>query len=86
MSRGPGRWQRELLAAVEDEPLHVRSWLQTHLGRRPTAAEYSAAHRAARALVTRGDLASTHPDFVSVVTRQSPQSADSEGSVKDSAD
>ncbi len=63
MSRGPGRWERALLEAVNEHPsvapsgrryVHVRSWLRTFVGREPTPAELSAAHRAARSIVRKG--------------------------------
>lgn len=73
MSRGPGRWQRDLLHAVYENPtvapngrrhVHVRSWLRRTLDREPTPAEFSAAHRAARLLVASGKARSRNHGFV----------------------
>ena len=73
MSRGPGRWQRALLTALHEAPdvapngrrhLYVRSWLESELGRQPTAAEYSAVHRAARGLVRAGLARTWNPKYV----------------------
>ena len=54
MSRGPGRWQRTLLAAVEQaghfKPVSVSDAGLDALGRSMTAAEYRALNRAAWAL------------------------------------
>jgi hypothetical protein len=48
MSRGPGRWQRAILEALERLPLFTLGDLAR------SAAELSAAHRAARRLAARG--------------------------------
>jgi len=55
MSRGPGRWQRALIAAVERHDLvPVATIAYNVLGRDPTRSEMVAVRRAARRLVEDG--------------------------------
>ncbi len=63
MSRGLGRWQRELLTALYEHPsvapsgvryVHPQDWLRNRLDREPTPAEESAVYRAARSLAAHG--------------------------------
>lgn len=55
MSRGPGRWQRVLLAALRDnEAILVVGVACQHLGRNTTRAEEVSVRRAARALAESG--------------------------------
>ena len=55
MSRGPGRWQRVLLAALNDsEAIHVVGVACLHLGRNATRAEEVSVRRAARVLAQSG--------------------------------
>ena len=54
MSRGPGRWQRAILAALEAQP---EGFTLAHLrcsGARPTKADISARQRAAKGLEAKG--------------------------------
>src|SRR5947208_203964 len=58
MSRGPGRWQAEILAALEERPwFSLAAYFTRKLGRHLTRAEHSALHRAAHALKSRGTIA-----------------------------
>jgi len=59
LSRGPGRWQRALLAALAPETgpdvlVPVNNVLWNELGRAPSRTEQVAIRRAARALVLTG--------------------------------
>lgn len=55
MSRGPGRWQRVLLDALEQSPfIGVGGTVWAHLGRAATRSEEVAARRAAKRLVETG--------------------------------
>lgn len=55
MSRGPGRWQRALLEALDTHPIAlVGRVTYNHLGREPTRSELVATRRAARRLVEDG--------------------------------
>lgn len=55
MSRGPGRWQRVLLAALREHALvSVRAATMSELQREPTRPEMVAARRAARTLAEAG--------------------------------
>jgi hypothetical protein len=57
MSRGPGRWQRMLLAELDqNEVVPVREVIFTHLGRTPTRAEEVACRRAAHQLALSGQV------------------------------
>ncbi len=58
MSRGPGRWQRILLAHLDRcDPLLVADAVEDALGRQPTRVELVAARRAAHSLMFGRDLA-----------------------------
>lgn len=51
VSRGPGRWQRALLAALDRrDPVLVADAVEDELGRVPTRAEMVAGRRAAHSL------------------------------------
>ena len=56
MSRGPGRWQRAILAALEAEPEGViLAWIpDLDTAAAPTNAGYSARQRAAKTLAANG--------------------------------
>jgi hypothetical protein len=57
VSRGPGRWQRLLLASLEESDLVVAVHVvYHHLGRSPTRAEMVAVRRAVRRLAERGEV------------------------------
>ncbi len=56
MSRGPGRWQRALLAALDTHDVAtVARVAYNHLGREPSRPELVAVRRAARRLVEGGE-------------------------------
>jgi hypothetical protein len=55
VSRGPGKWQAAVLAELDNRPGFVlREHFEARLGRPLTAAEASAAHRAAKQLERQG--------------------------------
>ncbi len=57
MSRGLGKWQRELLAAVEESGAIPVAWHFSEKWQRPlTNAEYKALQRAADKLAARGQV------------------------------
>lgn len=61
MSRGPGRWQRVLLDALEHHDLGtVGTIVENHLGRKPSREELVAARRAVRRLVEDGRIEALH--------------------------
>jgi len=61
VSRGLGRWQRVLLAALEEHDLGtVGTIAYNHLGRTPTRPELVAARRAVRRLVETGQAQALH--------------------------
>lgn len=59
MSRGPGRWQRVILAGIEDREYDIFPILALaydHLGRDATRSEAVAARRAVKTLVLAGKV------------------------------
>jgi len=62
VSRGPGRWQRAILAALaEYDIVPVGDLCQAVLGRAPSRAELVAARRAAHSLADSGGLREIYP-------------------------
>ena len=53
MSRGPGKWERAILAALEERESF---WLRSLLSRETTKAQYNALLRAAMALEDKGRI------------------------------
>lgn len=60
MSRGPGRWQRLLLEALEDHTLVPVSYVVYNNADSPTRSDHVAARRAARRLVKEGKARATY--------------------------
>jgi hypothetical protein len=53
---GSGRWQVGILGTLDGIPAELNDLVREMLGREPTPAEYTAAHRAARLLAARGQV------------------------------
>jgi hypothetical protein len=63
VSRGPGRWQRAILQAIEDTEYEIFPVLNIayhHLGRAATRSEAVAARRAVKALAIAGKIRAIH--------------------------
>lgn len=64
MSRGPGRWQRAILAALgEYDVVPVAALVKAVHGRRPTRSELVSARRAAHVLADAGKVREIYPWF-----------------------
>jgi hypothetical protein len=67
VSRGPGRWQRVLLDALEQyDAVGVGATVWEHLGRPATRSEEVAARRAARRLVEAGKARAIYRRVITV--------------------
>src|SRR5579859_3968443 len=56
MSRGPGRWQRELLLAARNDCVVTVTFVVRSVKPAPTRDDFAAAQRAARRLAEAGDV------------------------------
>lgn len=66
MSKGPGRWQRAILDAIQDaeyDLFPVQSIAYEHLDREPTRAELVACRRAVKTLAIAGKVRAVYERF-----------------------